>query len=147
MSFVKRPYASMTMKKGDAASRVVVLRDTQPYGKTNGIYVDLNTSTALETFIGTLEPELDGVITKYASGEGTYEDVAKVVPNDTKGDSLTQVFKASFSDSSEKCTIIIPWFKATGNVATIAAAIKVLDFKDEAGSALTVNAVAYSATA
>ena len=147
MSFTKRPYPTMTLRKGDSASRVIVMRDSQAYGKTNGIYADVNTKTALETFLGTLEPELDGVITKYACGEGTYEDAAKVIPNDTKGDSLTQVFKVTFSDSNDKCTLVIPYFKATGSVSGIAGAIKLLDFKDAAGTALTVNAVSYSATA
>ena len=141
MAMKKRPYATLTARKGDVASTVLVLRDSQPYGKTNDIYIDANTESAISTLAATLEAEMDGVINKIACGDGTYIDEDKLVPSDTTGDVSTKVFKVSFSQIKDKCTIVVPWFKNSGNVATVANALKALDYKKEGVATLTVTGV------
>lgn len=141
MAMKKRLYATLTARKGDAASKVLVLRDSQPYGKTNGIYIEANTESAVSTLAATLENEMDGVITKIACGEGTFEDHDKLVPADTTGDVSTKAFKVAFNEIKDKCTIVVPWFKNSGSVSTVANALKALDYAKEGVANLTVVGV------
>ncbi len=141
MAFKKRPYATLTAKKGDAASKVIVLKDSQPYGKTNGIYINAITSAAVEALIATIEADIDGVINKYACGDGTFVDEDKIVPSDTVGDVSTKAFKVSFEQIKDKCTIVVPWFKNSSNVSTVANALKALDYAKEGVATLTVTGV------
>ncbi len=141
MAFKERPYATLTARKGDSASTVIVLRDSQPYGKTNGIYIDGNTSAAVEALIATLEASIDGAINKYACGDGTFVDEDKIIPSDTTGDVATKAFKVSFEQIKDKCTIVVPWHKNSSNVSAIANALKALDYAKEGVATLTVKGV------
>lgn len=144
MAFTKRPYGTLTARKGDAGSKIIVLRDSQAYGKTNGIYVSDNTESALKTLGATLEANMDGVINKIHSGEGVFEDKDRVIPTDTVGDSSTKVFKVGFSDYKESCRIVIPWFK--GSTSTVAAAIKGLAYAKQDGTKITADKVGVEET-
>ncbi|WP_028855887.1 hypothetical protein [Psychrilyobacter atlanticus] len=141
MSFKQRKSTTLTVRRGDSAGKVVVLADSQMYQRGNGIYIDLPTGSDVETVISGIVGELDGVINKYNSPAGTYIDEDMVIPQDTHGDSAVKVFTVSFSDSKDKCNIVIPNVKATGNVATIAALLKTQKFKDAADTALTIAKV------
>ena len=141
MSFKLRNVSTLTARRGDSQGKIIVLADSQMYTKGNGIYMALSTASDVETFISGIASEMDGVINKYNSPVGTYIDEDMVIPNDTTGDSVTKVFNVSFTDSDDKCNIVIPNVKALGNVATIAALIKGQSFKDKLETALTVEKV------
>lgn len=141
MSFKQRKSTTLTVRRGDSAGKVVVLADSQMYQRGNGIYIDLPTGSDVETVIGGIVGEMDGVINKYNCPAGTYIDEDMVIPQDTHGDSAVKVFTVSFSDSKDKCNIVIPNVKATGNVATIAALLKTQKFKDATDTALTIEKI------
>jgi len=141
MSFKQRKSTTLTVRRGDSAGKIVVLADSQMYQKGNGIYIALATASDVETFVSGIVGEMDGVINKYNSPVGTYIDEDMVIPQDTHGDSAVKVFTVSFSDTTDKCNIVIPNIKVTGSVATIAALLKTQTFKDKLDASLTIAKV------
>lgn len=141
MAFKQRKSTTLTVRRGDSAGKVIVLADSQMYQKGNGIYIALTSTGDVETLISGIVGEMDGVINKYNSPAGTYIDEDLVIPKDTHGDSTVKVFTVSFTDTNEKCNIVIPNINLTGNVATIAALLKTQSFKSKLDAALTVAKV------
>lgn len=136
MSVNDKMYPTFYMKSGKYTKRKFILADTNILGKS-GIFV-LFAPSAAESFIGQIQPMLDGVIYAYKIPlVGSSED-KKLMANPSSGNQSTHAtYTVSFSDTDSVCKIYIPLIK-TLKVEDIKPILAGLNFQDRTGTALTV---------
>jgi hypothetical protein len=137
MAMVENLGGVFGIKRGQGSKNYIYAYDRPYNGKPNGIHIALETKTDADAFVTALEPLLDGVINSMTGKFGRWYDAAKVIPNDTVGDSSPKLWTVTFSDSNDVAKIYMPNCLMT-KLQDIKAFLIAQSYKDASGTALTV---------
>lgn len=140
MAWVAKKGTKFGIIYGDRGYAEGKLFDTAPYSKGNGIYVAFGTQVSRETALANIQPNIDGIIARCSSEAGVFENDAAVRTNDNYGDAGTKVYSISFTDWTEKCSLVINQVLNT-KVNALGTVLKGLEYFNPAGTKLTVKAV------
>lgn len=143
MGFKANENVTLTVKAGDRFSSFIGLYDRPAFGKGNGIHVQASSTGDIEGWIAGLEPNLDAVVVGHSSNLGKFYDEAKPVPNDTRNDQKTAVYKVAFQETTDKANIVVERALLT-KTEEIGGVIAGMTFKKADGTALTVKSVGYT---